>query len=91
MGYYRSNKNCSKIGDIAEIPELTEGLLQRAVLFVGDKLFRRGRPVGSVKVHPKAAVKIRLDADILEALRAFGDGWQTRVRDRHNGATQDLL
>lgn len=36
----------------------------------------RGRPRATVaKIH----VNIRLDADVLEALRATGPGWQTRV------------
>ena len=43
---------------------------------------RRGRPVGSVQASTKEAVKIRLDADLLAALRATGDGWQTRINDR---------
>ncbi|MDR1377943.1 MAG: BrnA antitoxin family protein [Synergistaceae bacterium] len=30
---------------------------------------------------PKQAVKICLDADILAALRASGEGWQTRIND----------
>ena len=37
---------------------------------------RRGRPV---LVNPKEPVKLRLDADLLAALRATGDGWQTRI------------
>lgn len=42
---------------------------------------RRGRPVGSVKADAKVAVKLRLDPDVLAALRATGRGWQTRVND----------
>jgi uncharacterized protein (DUF4415 family) len=41
----------------------------------------RGRPVGSVQATTKQAVKLRLDADVLEALRATGEGWQTRIND----------
>ncbi|MCL2659240.1 MAG: BrnA antitoxin family protein [Acidobacteriaceae bacterium] len=40
---------------------------------------RRGRPVGSTQAVTKEAVKLRLDADVLAALRASGDGWQTRI------------
>ena len=40
---------------------------------------RRGRPVGSVQATTKEAVKIRLDADLLAALRTTGDGWKTRI------------
>lgn len=42
---------------------------------------RRGRPAGSVQAVTKKPVKLRLDADVLAALRASGDGWQTRVND----------
>lgn len=44
-------------------------------------LKRRGRPVGSTQAVTKEAVKLRLDADVLAALRASGDGWQTRIND----------
>ena len=42
---------------------------------------RRGRPVGTTQAVTKEAIKIRLDADVLAALRASGDGWQTRIND----------
>ena len=42
---------------------------------------RRGRPMGSTQAVTKEAVKLRLDADVLAALRASGDGWQTRIND----------
>ena len=42
---------------------------------------RRGRPVGSLAVVTKQPVKLRLDPDVLAALRATGDGWQTRIND----------
>jgi uncharacterized protein (DUF4415 family) len=42
---------------------------------------RRGRPVGSVKIAPKVPTTIRFDQDVLEALKASGRGWQTRVNE----------
>lgn len=42
---------------------------------------RRGRPVGSAQDVTKEAIKIRLDADVVAALRASGEGWQTRIND----------
>lgn len=42
---------------------------------------KRGRPRGSVQAVTKEAVTLRLDADVLSALRSTGDGWQTRVND----------
>lgn len=41
----------------------------------------RGRPLGSVADQTKEKVNLRLDPDVLEALRASGRGWQTRVND----------
>ncbi|UWQ16140.1 BrnA antitoxin family protein [Jannaschia sp. M317] len=38
----------------------------------------RGRPKSD---NPKQPVTIRLDADLVETLRATGKGWQSRVND----------
>ena len=64
--------------DPDDAPELTKQWTKEANLFDGEKLVRRGRPKA---VSTKAPVKIRLDADVLLALRATGDGWQTRIND----------
>jgi uncharacterized protein (DUF4415 family) len=40
---------------------------------------RVGRPTGSVKAAPKVATTIRLSPDVIQAFRAAGDGWQTRI------------
>ena len=37
---------------------------------------RRGRPRA---LHPKVPVNIRLSPDVLDAFKASGPGWQTRV------------
>lgn len=42
---------------------------------------RAGRPAGSRKAAPKKTTSIRFDPDVLEALKATGKGWQTRVND----------
>jgi uncharacterized protein (DUF4415 family) len=41
-------------------------------------LVRRGRPLGS---GTKVQVTMRIDADVLERLKATGTGWQTRAND----------
>ncbi|CAN5715398.1 BrnA antitoxin family protein [soil metagenome] len=41
----------------------------------------RGRPAGSVAERTKVVVSMRVDPDVLEALRSTGAGWQTRVND----------
>lgn len=42
---------------------------------------RRGRPLGSTADVRKTATTIRFDADVIEAFRATGRGWQTRIND----------
>ncbi|NQW80319.1 MAG: BrnA antitoxin family protein [Polaromonas sp.] len=64
--------------DPDDAPEITEQWVKEANLFDGEKLVRRGRPKAVVT---KAPVKLRLDADVLLALRATGEGWQTRIND----------
>ena len=64
--------------DYDDIPELTDEMMERADLFIGDKLIRRGRPKLE---QPKKQVTLRLDADLLDGLRATGPGWQTRIND----------
>ncbi len=75
-----ANKHATPTGwvDPDDAPELTDEFFERADEFVGEKLVRRGRPKAAVT---KEAVKLRLDADVLPALRATGDGWQTRIND----------
>lgn len=41
-------------------------------------LKRRGRPKSA---HAKVALKLRIDPDVVEAYRAQGAGWQTRIND----------
>jgi uncharacterized protein (DUF4415 family) len=43
-----------------------------------DLIRRRGRPP---LAHPKEAVKLRLDADVVQHFRDTGSGWQTRMND----------
>ncbi len=47
----------------------------------------RGRPAGTVKDDSKQAVTVRYSPDVLEAFRATGAGWQTRM----NEALRDWL
>ena len=57
---------------------LTAEFFESAKLYKGNKLQTRGRPKAATTKEP---VKLRLDADVLAALRASGDGWQTRIND----------
>lgn len=70
--------------DAIDAPELTDDELATARPFteampeLTAKLRRVGRPKSE---NPKRAVSIRLDADLAEALRASGKGWQSRAND----------
>ena len=59
-------------------PELTATFFKQADRYEGTTLKPRGRPKAAVTKEP---VKLRLDADVLAALRASGEGWQTRIND----------
>jgi uncharacterized protein (DUF4415 family) len=64
--------------DTDDAAELTAEFFESADLYKGNKLQARGRPKSATTKEP---VKLRLDADVLAALRASGDGWQTRIND----------
>ena len=70
--------------DPDEAPELTDEFFDRADEYVGDKLVRRGRPKAET---PKLALTVRYDAEVVEAFKATGPGWQTRM----NAALKDWL
>ena len=59
---------------IAADPDTFE--LTPEVLALMRPLRRAGRPRLD---KPKALMTMRVDADVLEQLKASGDGWQTRV------------
>lgn len=48
---------------------------------------RRGRPPA---VAPKVAVSLRLDAEVVEAWRATGAGWQSRINAALKSAAPKL-
>jgi uncharacterized protein (DUF4415 family) len=64
--------------DPDDAPELTEDFFKNADLYEGTKHKTGGKPKFA---SPKEPVKLRLDADVLAALRASGAGWQTRIND----------
>lgn len=55
----------------ADTMEITRADLPRLA-----PLRRPGRPVAE---HPKVPMTMRVDADVLAAIKASGSGWQTRV------------
>lgn len=64
--------------DPDDAPELTQAFFKQADQYDGATLKPRGRPKAATTKEP---VKLRLDADVLAALRATGEGWQTRIND----------
>ena len=62
--------------DPDDAPELTPEHFERADVYEGEKLIRRGRPPTT---NAKQLVSLRLDQDVLRRLRALGPGWQTRA------------
>lgn len=63
-----------------EIPELTDAMMAAAVPGDGFDLVKRGRGRPRIET-PKRHVTMRLDADVIEAMRASGPGWQVRAND----------
>ena len=72
-----ANKRTSESSwvDPDDAPEWTRDMFDRAEIRIGDKVIRRGRPAGS----SKRLVSLRLDKAVLEAFRAGGPGWQSRM------------
>jgi uncharacterized protein (DUF4415 family) len=68
----------SKWIDPDDAPRLDRDWFQRAEIWDGDKLIRRGRPKSDA---PKRATSLRLDPDVLDHYRATGPGWQSRINE----------
>lgn len=46
-----------------------------------SSLRKRGRPRGTTKASAKVHTTLRLDPDVLDAIKERGAGWQTRIND----------
>jgi uncharacterized protein (DUF4415 family) len=57
-------------------PELTDEWFDRAEIREGDKLIRPARPPLDIS---KKLVSLRIDQDVIDAFRAGGPGWQSRI------------
>lgn len=77
-----------------DAPEVTQADLARGTWRIGDRIVsaeqgrmavaRRGRPAGTAT---KESTTIRFDKDVLEAFKAGGPGWQSRM----NAALREWL
>jgi uncharacterized protein (DUF4415 family) len=83
--------------DPDDAPELTDDFFEKATPMIGNRVvskeefvvaasksLRRGRPKSP---SVKQALTIRYDADIVEAFKSSGTGWQTRM----NAALREWL
>jgi uncharacterized protein (DUF4415 family) len=57
-----------------EAPELTDAQVAGATVSIGIR--PRGRPKSETRKEP---ISLRVDADVLDAFKSTGDGWQTRM------------
>ena len=73
------------LDEVLDNPEWTEEEFARARPFaevfpsLAKSIQREGVRVG--KASKKIAVKLQLDADVVAAFQADGEGWQTRIND----------
>jgi uncharacterized protein (DUF4415 family) len=69
----RVDAHVVKAGEYADLPQLDDEMLSRAVVKKG------GRPVSK---NPRKLITIRLPADVIARWKSTGPGWQTRMADR---------
>nr|WP_295469010.1 BrnA antitoxin family protein [Mesorhizobium sp.] len=62
--------------DPDDAPELTDAWFQSADQHANGALVRKGRPPAA---NPKKAISLRVDADVIDAFKAGGAGWQRRM------------
>ena len=70
--------------DPDDAPELTDDILDRAEISIGDVVIRPANGTLTKPGRPKSAnakrsVHLRLSPDVLKYFRASGPGWQTRI------------
>lgn len=85
----KSKKTSGAWVDPDDAPELTDEFFANGTWQIGEQVVSReealiemrrlrGRPIGSGN---KVSTTIRIDADVLAAFKASGQGWQTRMND----------
>lgn len=66
-----------KPADYEDIPELGDDFFEQADEHCAGVLVKRGR--GRPPGAKKAQMNLRIDLDVIQAYKAQGDGWQTRM------------
>jgi len=69
----RSDAHAIEASEYEELPELTDEMLERAVVRKG------GRPRSA---NPRQLISLRLPPDVIARWKATGPGWQTRMAER---------
>ena len=69
----QSDSHTIKVSEYKELPELTQEMLERAVLKKG------GRPRST---NPRQLISLRLPPEVITRWKATGPGWQTRMAER---------
>ena len=64
--------------DLLDDDDVVETRPFREVFPEGVEIVRRGRPPSE---NPKRAIKLRLDADVIDRFKSGGRGWQTRMNE----------
>lgn len=83
-----------EVKDWDEAPELDETWFAEArpmtevLPKAAQRAFKTGRPKAE---NPKKQVTLRLDADLLDALKRTGPGWQTRANDALRSSLRSRL
>lgn len=86
----KSKKNTKSAWiDPEDAPELTDAWFEKAHVYKGGVLVRRGKGRPPLE-NPKISQTLRLDADILAAFKKTGAGWQTRMNEALRKAAAKL-
>ena len=80
--YLASEAGREHVLSVARTKLLAGGRTPEQIEAMTDEEYARARRIGRpVSDSPKKLVSVRLDADVLEKLRADGAGWQTRMSE----------
>lgn len=86
----KSHNTPTELVDPDDAPELTEEFFEKGTPMIGDRevsFEEFARAAKKAVPINKIPVMIHFDADILDAFRATGEGWQ----DRMNGALREWM
>lgn len=81
-----TENNASSIAGLEDddLVEWTDDQFRRAAIYDGKKLLRPAdgtltKPGRPKSIAPKKQITLRLDGAVLDAFRAMGPGWQSRI------------